>query len=152
MLRPLFKTDLAQLLVIEEAAHTVPWGEETFKICFQSGYAGWAIEQDKIIQGFVIVSLRAEECHILNLCVAREYQQQGLGKRLLQYALNHAKQSGALVAYLEVRRSNARAITLYKKERFLLIGTRKDYYPSPTGSEDALIFARSLQDDLVLKS
>lgn len=149
MLRTLFKSDLSQLLLVEESAHAVPWNEETFKTCFEAGYVGWVIEQEKekVIMGFIIVSMRMEECHILNLCVGRDYQHQGFGRQLLEHALNHAKQQGIGIVYLEVRRSNTRAISLYKKEHFHLIGSRKDYYPTLAGNEDALIFAKSLQRD-----
>jgi [ribosomal protein S18]-alanine N-acetyltransferase len=147
MLRTLFKTDLEQALAIENSVHVVPWTADTFKMCFESGYFGWVIELDKEIMGFIIVSLRAEECHILNLCVARDYQHQGWGRQLLDYALKHARHQGIGIAYLEVRRSNTRAISLYKKMKFHLIGVRKDYYPAVSGNEDALIFAKSLREN-----
>lgn len=147
MLRTLFKADLQQILVIERSVHVAPWTEDTFKTCFQSGYVGWAIEVNKKIIGFIIVSLRIEECHVLNLCVAREYQRQGWGCKLLEHALGHAKKLGIGIAYLEVRRSNAPAIFLYRKMQFHLIGERKDYYPTVSGHEDALIFAKSLAEN-----
>lgn len=148
MLRNLFKSDLKQVLAIEESVHVVPWTEDTFKICFQSGYIGWVLEINKNIIGFIIISLRAEECHILNLCVARSYQRQGYGKKLLLHVLQHAKQAHANIAYLEVRRSNQSAIALYKKIKFHLVGERKNYYTTISGSEDALIFARTLEEDI----
>lgn len=145
MLRALFPSDMQQLLIIEKSVHVAPWNEETFKICFQSGYLGWVIESDKKILGFIIVSMTIQECHILNVCVARDYQRQGYGQQLLNHALAHARQHGVGIAYLEVRRSNGRAITLYKKMNFKLIGERKNYYPTVAGNEDALVFALSLQ-------
>lgn len=144
MLRTLFKSDIERLLVIENAVHVAPWTEDTFKVCFQAGYLGWAIELDKKIIGFIITSMNTEECHILNLCVANEYQRQGHGEKLLEHTLQYAKQQGIGVVYLEVRRSNSRAISLYKKFHFHLVGERKDYYPTVVGKEDALVFGRSL--------
>lgn len=149
MLRTLFKSDLKQVLTIEESVHVVPWTEETFKTCFQSGYVGWVIELNKKIIGFIIMSLRVEECHILNLCVTREYQRRGYGYKLLEHALRHAKHEKTGIVYLEVRRSNLPAISLYRRMKFHLIGERKDYYPTVSGSEDALIFAKSLHEDSV---
>jgi [ribosomal protein S18]-alanine N-acetyltransferase len=149
MMRTLFQSDIHQLLRIEQSVHIAPWSEETFKVCFQSGYAGWAIEINKKIIGFIIISLTVEECHILNLCVDREFQHQGWGRRLLEHALNQARQHGIGIAYLEVRRSNSRAISLYRKMKFHLVGERKGYYPTVAGNEDALIFAMSLHDGAV---
>jgi len=143
-LRKFFQADIHEALVIEQQVHVAPWSLETFKTCFESGYLGWALEMDGRVAGFVIVSLRAEECHILNLCVARTHQHQGWGRKLLEEALGHATQKGAAIVYLEVRRTNSAAIALYRKMKFLEVGERKDYYPTPAGQEDALIFAKSL--------
>lgn len=148
MLRTLFKSDLDQVLLIEQSVHVAPWTEDTFKICFNTGYLGWVAEVDKRIIGFIIVTISSDECHVLNLCVSRDYQRQRFGKQLLEKALSHAKQRGIGIAYLEVRRSNFAAISLYKKLSFLQIGERKNYYPVVSGFEDALIFAKSLQTDL----
>lgn len=144
MLRTFFKSDLAQLMAIENSVHIAPWTEDTFKTCFQSGYLGWVIENNKKILGFIIISLHREECHVLNLCVLHEHQHQGFGYQLLEYALQYARDNGIGIAYLEVRRSNERAISLYRKLDFHLVGERKSYYPTVSGHEDALIFAKSL--------
>lgn len=146
MLRTLFRSDIDQLLLIEKSVHVLPWTEESFKSCIQAGHVGWVIELDKKLIGFIIVSLNMDECHVLNLCVLHDYQHQGWGRKLLEYALTHARQHKVSIAYLEVRRSNSRAISLYKKMNFHLVGERKGYYPTVSGQEDALIFAMSLQD------
>ena len=145
MFRAMKQADLDQLLVIENATHVVPWTEETFNVCFRSGYLGWVVEIEKKMIGFVIVSLQMDECHILNLVVLHAYQRQGWGRKLMEYALLQAEQRHLGIAYLEVRRSNSRAISLYQKLHFHQIGERKDYYPTVAGQEDALIFAKSLR-------
>lgn len=144
MLRTLFKSDVEKLLAIEESVHVTPWTEETFRSCFEAGYVGWVAEEDKhTIIGFIVIAMKKEECHILNLCVAKAFQRKGFGSLLLNKALRHAKEQGLGLAYLEVRRSNRPAIALYQKMQFHLVGERKDYYPTVNGHEDALIFARS---------
>jgi [ribosomal protein S18]-alanine N-acetyltransferase len=143
-LRSIAQTDISDLLLIEQAVSVVPWTSEVFKTCFESGYKGFVITHEKKVIGFVIISLTVDECHILNLAVARDYQRQGFGHRLLKHVLTFVKQQGVGIVYLEVRRSNTRAINLYKKMHFLLIGERKDYYPTVAGREDALIYAVSL--------
>ncbi len=148
MLRNLSKSDLSQLVAIEQAVQVAPWTEDTFKVCFQSGYIGWAVDMDKKMVGFILVSLSSTECHILNLCIAQDYQHQGLGKKLLDYALSEAQKYGAGIAYLEVRKSNSRAIRLYRNMKFHLVGERKNYYPSVPGKEDALVFAKSLRESI----
>jgi len=144
MIRDLVKADLPHIMAIEHAAHVIPWTEETFKMCFQPNYMGWVLEFDKKIIGFIIVTMEDIECHILNLCVLPDYQHQGWGRKLLEYVLNDAKECGIGIIYLEVRRSNSRAISLYHKMNFHLVGERKGYYPVVSGLEDALIYAKSL--------
>lgn len=144
ILRPLHKTDIPQLIHIEETSQVAPWSENIFKKCMEAGYSGWGVEIEGGLVGFTLVSLLAGECHILNLCILPRFQHQGLGKQLLEYTLDAVKKLDGMIAYLEVRRSNERAITLYKKMGFTQIGERKDYYPVPTGLEDALVFAKDL--------
>lgn len=145
MLRTLFKSDIPQALMIEKSVHVTPWTETTFKACFDAGYVGWVIESEKKVIAFIIVSLSPEECHVLNLCVDRAYQHQGFGHHLMETALAHAKYKGIGIAYLEVRKTNTRAISLYKKMNFSQIGERKNYYPTEGGNEDAYVFALSLK-------
>lgn len=145
MLRTLYKSDLAQLLAIENAVHVAPWAEETFKACFQGNCVGWAAELDKHVVGFILISMSTEECHVLNLCVAHAHQRQGWGKQLLERALAFARENGIRVVYLEVRHSNTRAIGLYENMGFQQVGVRKGYYPTVSGREDALILAKSIQ-------
>ncbi len=147
MLRSLFRSDMAEILELEEAMHVAPWTKETFEVCFRSGYIGWVLEANNRIIAFIIISLQREECHVLNLVVARQYQGKGHGRKLLEHALQYAKHHGIGIAYLEVRRSNTRAISLYRNLHFSMVGERKNYYPIVGGTEDALIFAKSLVDE-----
>jgi ribosomal-protein-alanine N-acetyltransferase len=105
------------------------------------------LEQDDKIIGFALISLVTGECHILNICIHPDYQHQGFGHYLLRHVLNTAKNLGSIMAYLEVRRSNTKAINLYEKIGFAQIGDRKNYYPAAKGREDALVFAKDLRID-----
>lgn len=146
MLRILIQSDISELVKLEQTVHVVPWTKETFQLCFNNRYIGWAVEEQSKIIGFLIASIKERECHILNLCVAHPYQNQGWGARLLNHALHHAARLKLDMIYLEVRRTNTKAIALYEKMKFHLIGERKNYYPTVSGKEDALIFARLLHD------
>lgn len=144
MFRKIVKSDLAQMIAIEQSSQGAPWSEETFKSCLEMDCDGWVALFENRIAGYILLSMKSDECHILNLCVDRPYQRQGLGRRLLEYGLDEAKKRKMGIAYLEVRRSNSRAIALYRNMKFLMIGERKNYYQTVNGPEDALIFAKSL--------
>lgn len=147
MIRTLFRSDILFILELEKAVHIAPWTKEAFEMCFRSGYAGWVIEEDKQVLAFIIVSFQRQECHILNLAVKHQAQRQGFGRSLMEHALKQAKMQGIGIAYLEVRRSNSRAISLYRHMDFQLVGERKNYYPTLNGMEDALVFAKSLVEE-----
>jgi ribosomal-protein-alanine N-acetyltransferase len=144
MLRPLTKLDFAQLLIIENLTQFSPWTEETFERCLKMGYKGWVIEEKSIVHGFIILAFQVGEAHIMNLCVHPDFQRRGLGRQLLEYALQTAKEYQAHAAFLEVRRSNQPAIQLYENMGFVLISERKGYYAAANGREDALVFAKDL--------
>lgn len=148
LLRSLTTADLPDLLIIENSVSVVPWSIEAFKGCFNAGCLGWGSFLENKMIGFIMIAQSLDECHILNIAVAREYQGQGCGRQLLELVLKQAKQKGIGIVYLEVRLSNTRAIHLYKKMHFLLIGQRKNYYPTVSGREDALVFAFNIQKKL----
>lgn len=143
MLRLFNTNDLASLVKIETLTQLAPWSEEVFKRCLEAGSAGWVVELDRQIVGFIMVLFQLDEVHILNLCIHPEYQHQGWGFQLLKHTLDDIKQAGGAFVYLEVRCSNKNAIALYKKLGFKQIGERKGYYTLPQ-QEDALVFARDL--------
>lgn len=144
MFRKMLVADLPKLYAIEQTSQGAPWNEAAFRACLDFGCDALVAEQEGVITGYIITSINADECHILNLCVALNHQRQGLGRRLLEHGLARVYQRGAKVAYLEVRRSNLRAIRLYESLKFLKIGERKDYYQTVSGPEDALVYAVSL--------
>lgn len=155
MIREMSPTnDLPMLLRLEEATQLAPWSAAAFQRCFDAGYPGWVVLDAKThaIVGFIMVSLIAGECHILNLCVNPSHQRQGLGRQLLEFSLEWAKKEGAMMAYLEVRKSNSPAIQLYLHMNFKQIGERKNYYPALHGKkEDALVYARDIGMEVYLE-
>jgi len=144
-LRPMAEEDLEQVAEIEERAHVSPWSFGILQDCLRAGYACWVMEAGEQIAAFGILGVGAGESHILNLCVDPDWQRQGLGRRLLRFLLDLAREHHATEAFLEVRPSNRAALALYHSEGFNEVGCRHNYYPGPDGPEDALILARSLE-------
>lgn len=144
MLRQILEQDLQELIRIESACQIVPWSDEVFKKCLEAGSTGWVMELEGRIIGFILILYQIDEVHILNFCVHPDHQHQGWGKQLLTHMLQNITNQSAKLVYLEVRRSNQRAIALYEKVGFSKIGERKDYYMSLEQREDALVFAKHL--------
>ena len=143
-LRPMTEYDLTAVVEIESTAYEFPWSEGIFRDCLRVGYGCWVYVEENEVKAYGVISTAVGECHILNLCVKRDLQGRGLGRRMLRRLLRIAAQLEADTAILEVRPSNTRAIRLYLSEGFNEIGRRKAYYPAPKGREDALVFAKTL--------
>src|SRR3546814_15566121 len=102
-----------------------------------------------LILGYGVLSVAADESHVLNICIDPQLQGQGLGRRLLRALLKLAGGHGARRVFLEVRPSNPHAIALYHDEGFNEIGRRPRYYPAHVGREDAIVMAKELLDPSV---
>ena len=142
--RPMRRSDLPTISVIEEGAYEFPWEPIAFRDCLTVGYCCRVGEKAGRILSYGIVSVGAGEAHILNLCVAPEAQGSGYGRRMLEKLMDIAKGYRAEMVMLEVRPTNKTAIRLYHTMGFNEIGTRKDYYLAKNGREDALVLARML--------
>lgn len=138
-MRPMEYQDLPAVLHNERAAYSHPWTEGIFRNCLASAYENWVMEQDGKPCGHTILSFTLDESHLLNICVAPEFQGGGLGRRLLDFAIARAIDRGASGMFLEVRESNTAAIQLYESTGFREIGRRRGYYPAHRGREDALV-------------
>lgn len=145
-LRPMREDDLDAVMRIEKTAYLFPWSRGIFRDCLHSGYSLWVFEQDGAILGYGVLSVAAEEAHILNLCTAPGREGRGLGQRMLHSLLRIARVQHAQRVFLEVRPSNPRAIDLYQRCGFNEIGRRPRYYPANGGREDAIVMALELLD------
>lgn len=144
-IRPMTADDVDAVMAIEVSVYEYPWTKRIMADCLRVGYHCMVGEVDGTLAGYCIMSSGAGEAHILNLCVANEFQRRGLGKYLLTAMLDKARASDTENVFLEVRPSNYPAITLYEQLGFNQIGTRKDYYPAKHGREDAVILALNLR-------
>jgi ribosomal-protein-alanine N-acetyltransferase len=72
--------------------------------------------------------LVADEIHVLNLATAPSHRRRGLARMLLAHAIAVGVERGARLVLLEVRRSNAPAIGLYRALGFAAMGVRERYY------------------------
>lgn len=146
-LRALREGDLEAVMAIERRAYPFPWSRGIFRDCLLAGYPALLALEDDRPAGYGVMSLAADEAHLLNLCTAPERQSRGLGRYLLRALLRTARDRGAHRIFLEVRPSNPPAIALYHSEGFNEIGRRPRYYPAAQGREDALVMAMELVGD-----
>ncbi|WP_372632893.1 ribosomal protein S18-alanine N-acetyltransferase [Cohnella sp.] len=131
--------DIAAIVEIEQEAFTAPWTAEAFRNELTNNlFAKYMVmELDGDIAGYGGMWLIIDEAHVTNIALRAKYQGRGYGKALLRELMKTARYLGARRMTLEVRVSNDRAQSLYRKMGFAPSGVRPNYYSD--NMEDALI-------------
>ena len=137
---------IADILEIERDSYGYPWSEKIFLDCISHNYHCNVLLLDEILVGYVITSFVQNECHIMNLCIKKDYRSHGYGKYLLNELHKEIINLNCKLVFLECRPSNKSALSLYKKEGYNEVGIRKNYYPATSGYEDALILAKNVKE------
>lgn len=138
LIREMTLQDIPAVAEIEKACFSLPWSEQSlidsvtredtmFLVC----------EEEQNIVGYIGMYLSFDEGDITNVAVAPAYRKRGYGEAIVSKAIELAKEKQLEMILLEVRVSNAPAISLYKKMGFEEIGIRKNFYEHPV--EDAMI-------------
>lgn len=101
-----------------------------FEMCEKSGYPQYYVinSEDKAVGWCDIVPRPATGRKIgyLGIGLRADYRDRGIGTRLMQHALDHAKEFGFTEIRLECRASNERALHVYEhKMGFRRIGHRR---------------------------
>lgn len=147
-IRPARPADAEWLAVIDADVSFNPWTEQQFALVCSAtaGYRETAlvVEEDDQLHGFVVFSQVLDEGSIHNIAVHPAHHRKGLGRLLLEAAVEELIRADARRCLLEVRRSNKAARRLYEDNGFALDGVRRNYYPTQGGREDALLMSREL--------
>ena len=142
--RVMVEEDLDDVIAIEESVYPFPWTRGIFHDCIKIGYICRVFLYKEKIIAYSIISVAADESHLLTIVVAEDEQKKGYGKKMLDEMIRVAKIHAASAMYLEVRASNKVAIQLYHDNGFNELGVRNNYYPAENGREDALVLALDL--------
>lgn len=143
-IRPMQVADIKAVAAIEARSYRFPWSESLLRSCLKAGYYGCVLEGPAGICGYALLTHAAGEAHVLNVCVAPEYQGRGLGKQLMRHLIHFCRYHGDSKIFLEVRESNQVAQNLYTCLGFVTIGQRKDYYRDGEHRENAVVMALEL--------
>lgn len=143
-LRPMTQADVPAVLEVEHSSYPFPWSEGVFRDCVRVGYVCRVVEFEGAISCYAIMSHGAGEAHVLNICMARELRGIGVGRRVMDFLLQQARDAQVQDVFLEVRPSNPPAIRLYESLGFVRVGVRKGYYQAIGGREDAWVYKKSL--------
>ncbi|UCC72413.1 MAG: ribosomal protein S18-alanine N-acetyltransferase [Gemmatimonadota bacterium] len=141
--RPMVEADLDSVMEIECVSFSTPWSRGSFRnLLGRDDATLWVAAIDGSVVGYAVVWYVLREAELGNLAVAPGWRRRGLGRRLLDWAVEQARERGTERIYLEVRVSNRSAQELYARRGFVPVGLRRRYYRSPV--EDARVMCRAL--------
>jgi ribosomal-protein-alanine N-acetyltransferase len=136
-------SDLRTAYSIHQKAHPSPWAFSTFEDCFTRPYYGVLAYSDQAVAGYAIMLEVLDEATLMDIAVSENRRSRGVGQALVDEVVGKSNKNNMAVMWLEVRQSNQAAIALYNKNGFEHIETRKNYYSTPTGKENALVMRRN---------
>jgi [ribosomal protein S18]-alanine N-acetyltransferase len=97
---------------------------------------------DEKIVGFALVRLTIgnsntannsyDSSEILNIAVRNSFQHKGIGQMIFDEIVCELRSKNIAEIWLEVRKSNSKAISFYHKNGFEMQFERKNYYNNPT--------------------
>lgn len=144
-LEPMTVGRLDAVMAIERRAYPHPWSRGNFTDSMQAGYPMQLLLAGDTLLGYYVAMQGVDEVHLLNLTVAPEHQRQGWSRVLLDALALWSRARGAQWLWLEVRVSNARALSVYAAHGYRRVGMRKAYYPAHQGQrEDAVVMSLRL--------
>lgn len=133
-LRKARPSDLEAIVLLDHRVLKTNWHERLYleEITNKNTHF-WILELEGLIVGFLAIKVIADEGEILQFAVDPDYQGQGFGSLLMDYALENLN---IMDLFLEVADSNEIARKFYKKYDFQLMRIRKNYYgPDQNGIE-----------------
>ncbi len=133
-------THLSDILNVEKESFSHPWTEAMFleELSGKDSVYRVLTEDGKAI-AYMGMWILADEGHITNVAVAKDYRRKGVASRLVDDFISLAKERSLIFMTLEVRESNQSAISLYEKKGFVPVGRRKRYYEN---TEDAILMTK----------
>jgi ribosomal-protein-alanine N-acetyltransferase len=141
-IRLMQERDLIDVVEIEETSGLNRWGYDAYRRELFTNPNSIMLVARNLIPGPAVIGFFAgwiveDELHVNNVASHRDYRRIGVGRSLMESAIDEARLRGGAQVVLEVRASNEAAQILYRELGFSLIGRRRDYYRLPT--EDALV-------------
>ena len=149
---PLREADIKTIKAIEVEYNLAPWTLEDYyqEIKREDSMAYTAKHIGKTIGYLVARLIRFNnhninssyktiyeyEMEVYNICVISRYRRNQIGKNLIYNAIAQSSQRISSI-WLEVRKSNIKALCFYENLNFKVVGHRKDLYSNP--QEDGLL-------------
>lgn len=153
LIQPMSYHDIPTIEELEQLCFAAPWSGDTYrrelahnKLCSYWVMRPNAQANDDAtpILAYGGYWLMGAEAHIMTIATHPDFRRQGLGRRLLEAMIGHARDAGAIEITLEVRAGNHAAQAMYAMMGFVVVGVRKRYYTD--NGEDAVLMTLFVED------
>lgn len=136
--REMLPEDADAVAEVEKKCFPVPWSRESFwrEASNENTLYLLTLNDDEVI-GYAGTWISFEEAQITNVAIVPEYRGNGSGRAMMEELIRRVKEKGVTAMTLEVRPSNAVALSLYESLGFKDCGRRPKYYSD--NGEDAII-------------
>jgi ribosomal-protein-alanine N-acetyltransferase len=145
LIEPMKAADLDAVMEIERVSFRSPWSRQVFLEEMARDWAHVDVVRDVATRKVVAFGnywLVADEVHVLNLATHPLARRAGHASRMLAHMVDFARRELCRYVTLEVRRSNAVALRLYRRFAFRAVGVRPNYYAED--QEDAIVMLLDL--------
>ena len=144
VVRPMLAVDLPAVTELDRLCFSQPWSQNAYQAELANlGARCWVAQADEQIAAVLVIWLVLDEAQIATIGVHPAFRRQGVGRLLMEAAMQAAYAEGARTYHLEVRAGNAAAQKLYQEFGFEVVGRRPRYYRD--NGEDALLMTKVAQ-------
>ena len=147
-LSPAGAADADAMAELHAKAFRRGWSAEEFeRLLVDTGIVAHRATFGRILLGFSLTRVAADEAEILSIAVDPSWRGRGLGGRLLDLQLRRLATLGVARLFLEVDEGNTAARRLYARAHFHEVGRRVAYYHAAGDQRppsNALVLRRDL--------
>ena len=143
------QNEIETIALLESESSEFPWAKnQLFESISNPNNLCYAVSVKSQIVGYVIVMPATDSADILNITIHKDFKRKGYASTLIDYLTKELISKGIKTIFLEVRRGNFAAISLYSSLGFEEISVRKNYYTKNSNQlsrrEDGIIMCLEL--------
>ena len=130
--------DLNRVLEITRASFLRPWPKKEFEKYLEDSFVA---EEDGKVVGSIVGATLENQGIIKLISVEQNYRGKGIGKKLIEFILEHFKEKDVKEIMARSRTQNTAGISFLKTFGFEIIKTIENYYPN---GDDAYLMKKEL--------
>ena len=133
---------ISEVAEIERLCFSSPWSENSLRMLTDGRGVAYVAVCDGRVAAYGGMIAVLDEGQVTNIATHPELRRRGAARAVTEALISYGRKGGLEGIYLEVRKSNSAAISLYEGCGFVAVGERKKFYSDPC--EDAILMKKTL--------